>query len=196
MSVPLKVLKQSGIDFPSLFFLWKGTRNERRESSRWNQKGRIRPHLRRQAAEVGCPRSIVRRLGGLSHEWIRFGSQPALCLAIERLVRADHSALGRRRENLASTRNTRRRADGHAGRNTQSREQQVCVRHQPRDRKTTDDPSVLRWHAASVGVQAGLAFGANPRQSRCGLCRHRRCRDFPFGRRRQKLARIGRSQRS
>ena len=45
----------------------------------------------------------------------------------EQLVRANHSALRRRRQNLASTGHAARRTDHHARRHAQRREQQICL---------------------------------------------------------------------
>ena len=44
------------------------------------------------------------------------------------------------------------------------------------NRQAADDASVVRWHAASVGIQARVAFGAVADRSRHCLCRRGRCR--------------------
>ena len=83
--------------------------------------------------------------------------EPHLRLADQRLVRADHPALRRRRQDLAPARNAARRADHDAGGHAQGREQQVRLRHVAGNRQAAHHAPVVRRHAASVGVQARLA---------------------------------------
>ena len=86
--------------------------------------------------------------------------EPALCVAVERLVRAADPALERRRQDVG------------AGR------QQVRLRRRPRH------ASVVRRHAAPLGVQASLASRTVADRSRHRLRRGRRRRPVPLGRRR------------
>ena len=114
---------------------------------------------------VGRQRAALRRLGDLPPQGIAGRSEPPLRLAVERLVRPDDPALERRRQDLG------------AGR------QQVRLRRRARH------APVVRRHAASLGVQAGLASRAVADRSRHGLCRRRGRRAVPLDRRRADLAR-------
>ena len=78
------------------------------------RKGAFHPYLRRQAREMGSQRPAFRRLGNLSHERLARRSQPDLRLANQRLVRPDHSALRRRRQNVEPARHAARRTDHQA----------------------------------------------------------------------------------
>ena len=148
-------------------------------------KRRVHSDGGRQAREVGCQWPAFRRVGALSPERIAGRSQSHLCFADQRMVRSDHPALRRWRQDLASARYASRR-NGGPGRNAERREQQVRLRHFG-DRQAADHASVLRRHAASVGVQAGVASGAFAHRSRHGLCGSGRCRSVPFHRWRAKL---------
>ena len=110
--------------------------------------------------EVGRQRPALRRLGDLPPEGLARRSEPALRLAVERLVRADDPALQRRRQDLG------------AGR------QQVRLRRRPRH------APVVRRHAAPLGVQARLAPRAVADRSRHRLRRRRGRRPVPLDRRR------------
>ena len=108
-----------------------------------------------------------------------------LRVADQRLVRADHPALQRRRQDLGDA---GRRPGEIAARLADGREQQVRLRHFARDRHAAHHASVVRRHAASVGVQARLASGAVAHRSRHRLRRRRRRRALPLDRRRRELA--------
>src|ERR1700722_2223651 len=77
-------------------------------------------------------------------------SQPHLCVADQRMVWPAHSALRRRRQIMAPARNTSRGAAD--ARSAESRQQQVCLRHVRQNRQAANHASVLRRHAASLGV--------------------------------------------
>src|SRR5215831_10714391 len=79
-------------------------------SRRYAQRG-IYSYVGRQAGEVGGERSSLRRLGDLSHEGFACRPEPDLCIANERVVRSDHPAIRRRRQDLAPARNTSRRTE-------------------------------------------------------------------------------------
>ena len=103
-------------------------------------------------------------LGNLPPEGVAGRPEPAVRVAIQRLVRAVDPALQRRRQDL-----------GAGG-------QQVRLRRRPRH------APVVRRHAAPVGVQAGLASGTVAHRSRHGLRRRGRRRAVPLDRRRADLA--------
>ena len=97
------------------------------------RKGAFVLTVRRQARGWDVSGPHFARLGDLPPQGLARRPEPALRLAVQRLVRADHAALGRRRQDLGAGRQRvrlRRRA-----------------RHAP----------VVRRHAAPVGVQARLA---------------------------------------
>ena len=75
-----------------------------------------------------------------------------------------------------------------APRSSEGREQQVRLRHVCRNRQAAYHASVLRRHAASLGVQARVASGAVAHRSRHGLRRRGRRRHVPLDRRRRELA--------
>ena len=104
-------------------------------------------------------------LGDVPHQGIARRSESDVCIAVQRLVRAVDPALERRRQDL-----------GAGG-------QQVRVRRRPRH------ASVVRRHAAPLGIQARLASGAVAHRSGHGLRRSGRRRHVPHHRRRQVLAR-------
>ena len=116
------------------------------------------------------------------------GSESHLCIADQRMVWPGHSAIRRRRQDLAPAGNASRRRD-RARRHAEGREQQICLRHVGRDRRADDHAPVLRRQTASVGVQAGVASGAVADRSRHGLRWSRRRGDFPLDRRREELER-------
>ena len=118
-----------------------------------------------------------------------------LRVAVQRLVRADHPALRRRRQDVAPAGHARRRADHHARRHAQGREQQVRLRHVAPDRQAAHHAPVVRRHAAPVGVQARLAPRAVADRSGHRLRGRRGRRAVPLDRRRQDLARAGRPAR-
>ena len=120
-----------------------------------HEKGRVRPDVGRQAQEVGGQRPALRRLGDLPPQGLAGRSEPALRLAVQRLVRPDDPALRRRRQDLG------------AGR------QQVRLRRRARH------PPVVRRHAAPVGVQARLAPRAVADRPGHGLRRRRGRRAVP-----------------
>ena len=135
-----------------------------------------------------------RRLGDVSPQGLAGRSEPDLRLADQRLVRADHSALRRRRQDVGPAGHAGRRADHDARRHAQGREQQVRLRH--RRQQAAHDAPVVRRHAASLGVQARLASGAVADRSRHRLCRRGGRRPLPLDRRRQDLAGAGRPARA
>ena len=108
--------------------------------------------------EVGRQRPALRRLGDLPPQRLAGRSEPDLRVADQRLVRPDHPALRRRRQNLAPARHAARRTDHHARRHAQGREQQVRLRHVARNRQAAHHAPVVRRHAAPVGVQTRLAL--------------------------------------
>ena len=71
----------------------------------------------------------------------------------------------------------------------EGREQQVRLRRVCRNRQAAHHASVVRRHAASLGVQARLASGAVAHRSRHGLRRSRRRRAVPLDRRRRRTGR-------
>ena len=158
---------------------------EQRSSSRRHAQRCVHSHVRRQAPEVGRQRPALWRLGDLPPEGLAGRSEPHLCLANQQLVRADHSALRRRRQNVAPAGHAGRRADDHARRHAEGREQQVRLRHVAAERQAAHDAPVVRRHAASVGVQARLASGAVAHRSRHGLRRRGRRGHLSLDRRRQ-----------
>ena len=91
------------------------------------------------------------------------GAGPALRVPVDRLARAGHPALRRRRAQL-----------GAGG-------ERVRVRGRHRH------PSVVRRHAAPLGVQPRVAPGARPGRPRHGLRGHRGRRHLPLHRRRRHL---------
>ena len=117
--------------------------------------------------------------------------EPHLRLANQRLVRPDHPALRRRRQNLAPARHPRRANPPNP----------VRPKARATSSSTTPKPQaahhapVVRRHAASLGIQTRLASRAVAHRSRHGLRRRRRRRDLPLHRRRQDLARTGRPAR-
>ena len=114
--------------------------------------------------QVGRQRSPFCGLGDLPRQRIARRSEPAVCVAVQRLVRTGDPALERRRQDL-----------GAGG-------QQVCVRRRPRH------APVVRRHAASLGVQARLASRTVADRSGHGLRRRGRRRLVPLDRRRAELA--------
>ncbi len=111
------------------------------------RKGAFVSDVGRQAREVGRERSAFRGLGDLSREGIAGRSEPALRLAIERLVRADDPAVERRRQNGDPVGNA---ADARAS----NKFVYDAATGKPLTR------TVVRRHAASVGIQARVASGA------------------------------------
>ena len=77
-------------------------KDERSTGSGGHAQGRVRSDVGRQAREVGCQRPAFCGLGNLSREGIAGGSEPAVCVAIQRLVRAADSALQRWRQDLGA----------------------------------------------------------------------------------------------
>ena len=110
-----------------------------------NPERRVRSQRRRQARAVGGQRPALRRLGDLPPQRLARGPQPHLRVAIDRLAWADAAAVERRREDVGG------------------RRQQVRLRRRPRH------APVVRRHAASLGIQAGLASRAVVDRSRHGL---------------------------
>ena len=76
--------------------------DERSTGAGRHPQGRVRPDVGRQARTVGRQRSPFRRLGDLPREGIARGPESAVCVAVERLVRPDHPALERRRQDAGS----------------------------------------------------------------------------------------------
>ena len=144
---------------------------------------------------VGRQRPALRGLGDLPPEGLARRPEPDLRVADQRLVRADHPALRRRRQDLAPAGDAARRADHDPRRHAQGREQQVRLRHLPGNRQAAHHAPVVRRHAAPLGVQARLAPRAVADRPRHRLRRRRGRRPLPLDRRRQDLARAGRPAR-
>ena len=109
---------------------------------------------------VGRQRPALRGLGDLPRQGLAGRPEPALRVAVQRLVRAGDPALRRRRQDVG------------AGR------QQVRLRRRARH------APVVRRHAAPLGVQARLAPRAVADRSGHGLRRRRGRRAVPLDRRR------------
>ena len=157
-----------------------GNKHDRREEERAMSKVRVLVGTRKGAfvltsdgkrETVGRQRPALRGLGDLPPEGLARRSEPAVCVAVERLVRADDPALQRRRQDVG------------AGR------QQVRLRRRPRH------APVVRRHAAPLGVQARLAPRAVADRSGHRLRRRRRRRPVPLDRRRADLAGTARAAR-
>ncbi len=71
------------------------------------------------ARKVGSKRSPLCRLGAVSPEGLAGRPESHLCLAVQRLVRADHSALRRRRQDLDTAWDTPGRKERSASRTAQ-----------------------------------------------------------------------------
>ena len=127
-------------------------------------QGRVRPDIGRQAPAVGGQRPPLCGLGDLPPEGFARRSEPAVCVAVQRLVRAGDPALQRRRQDV-----------GAGG-------QQVRLRRRPRH------APVVRRHAASLGVQARLASRTVADRSGHRLRRRGGRRLVPLDRRRPDLA--------
>ena len=149
-----------------------GARHERRTGTGRHAEGRVRPDVGRQAREVGRQRPALRGLGDLPPQGLARRPEPALRVAVQRLVRADDPALQRRRQDLG------------AGR------QQVRLRRRPRH------APVVRRHAAPLGVQARLASRAVADRSGHRLRRGRGRRAVPLDRRRADVAGARRAARA
>src|SRR5437868_4072800 len=80
-----------------------------------------------QAQKVGGRRAVLCRVGDLSYERLARRSESDLRLAVQQLVRADHSAFKRRRQNVGTAGHEGRRANHYARGNAQGGEQQVCL---------------------------------------------------------------------
>src|SRR5207247_1837565 len=83
--------------------------------------------------------------------------EQAVRVAVERVVRTDHPALLRRRQDVGDA---GRCVGKDPGRFPQRREQQVRLRRVPGDGQAPHHASVVRRHAASLGVEARLASAA------------------------------------
>src|SRR6266849_10839328 len=95
--------------------LIKRSEYERRTGSGGHTQGRVHPDIGRQARKVGPQRSALCGLGDLSRQGLARKPQSAVCLADQRLVRANYSALRRWRQNLATARDAAGRTDPAAG---------------------------------------------------------------------------------
>jgi len=89
---------------------------------------------------MGGQRSALRGLGDVSREGIAGGSGSPVCVANQRMVRADHTALRRWRKDVAPAGNTAGRTA--SARASEGREQQVRLRCVCRNRQATDHTSV------------------------------------------------------
>ena len=83
-----------------------GVSYERSTSTGWDTQGRVHPDVGRQARKMGRQWPPLRGLGDLSPQGISRRSESAVCVAVQRLVWADHSTLRRRRQDMAPTRHT------------------------------------------------------------------------------------------
>ena len=160
--------------------------DEQSSSPGRHTQGSLCAHLRWKTRKVGRQRAALRRLGDLSPQGIERGSEPNLRLANQRLVRADHPALRRRRQNLDAARHSPRRSQTGA-RPSERRQQQIRLQHFSRNWKAAHHSPVVRRHAASLGVQARLAPRAFPHRTRHGLRRSGRCGAIPLHQRRPVL---------
>src|SRR3954469_5987892 len=86
---------------PIQFHRWR--KHERSSCTGRHQKRRIHSYCGRQARQMGGQRPLLRRLGDLPHEGFAGGPEPHLRLSDQRMVRADHSALERWRQELGSS---------------------------------------------------------------------------------------------
>ena len=102
---------------------------------------RIHSNGRRQARQMGRQRAAFCRMGTVSPEGIARRSEPAVCVAIERMVRAVDPALGRWRQDLVPAWNAARGTD--CGRPSEGREQQVRLRCVCRNRQAAHHAPVL-----------------------------------------------------
>src|SRR5438105_4845198 len=80
------------------------SRDEWSTRTGWHAQGRVCPDGGRKAGELGRQRSPFPGVGDLPPEGLAGRSGPDLCLADERLVRAEDPALRRRRENVGGRR--------------------------------------------------------------------------------------------
>src|SRR5215831_9180797 len=80
----------------------RGRGHEPSASASGNQEGCICFDIGWEAREVGRERTTLRGLGDVSPEGIAGRCKSDLCIANQRMVRADHSALGRWRQNVVS----------------------------------------------------------------------------------------------
>ena len=161
------------------------------QSTGRNAQRRFHSDFGRQAGEMGRQRPPLRGLGDLPPEGLARRSQSALRVADERLVRADHPALRRRRQDVASARNAA--GPGPARGRCPRAEQQVRLRHVFGNGKAAHDAPVVRRHAASMGIQARLAPRAFAEGPGHGLCGSRGRRAVPLPRRRQVVERARRA---
>ena len=141
----------------------EGGRDERSTGPGGHAQRRVHPDIGRQARS-GTSAARTSRLGDLPPQGLARRSEPALCVAVQRLVRAGDPALRRRRQDVG------------AGR------QRVRVRRRPRH------APVVRRHAAPLGVQARLASRTVADRSGHRLRRGGRRRPVPLDRRRPDLA--------
>ena len=80
----------------------EGVRDERGTGTGWHTQGRVRPDVGRQARAVGRQRPPLRGLGDLPPQGIARRPESAVCVAVQRLVRAGDPALQRRRQDAGS----------------------------------------------------------------------------------------------
>ena len=151
----------------------------------WHPQGRVHSHLRRPARALARQRAALRRLGDLSPQRLAGRSEPASTPRKPAAGSGRSSSAPTTAGKHGTSRAARRRADHHARWHAQGRKQQVRLRHVARNRQAAHHAPVVRRHAASVGVQAGLAPGAVAHRSRHRLRRRRRRGPVPHDRRRQ-----------
>ena len=82
----------------------QGANDEQSAGIGGHAQGRVHPDVGREARKVGRQRSAFRGLGDLSSQRIAGRSESAVCVAVQRLVRAADPALRRRRQNVGAGR--------------------------------------------------------------------------------------------
>src|SRR5579864_4737926 len=80
----------------------RGGNGEQRTGAGGDAQGRVHSDVGREAREVAGGWAALRRLGDVSPEGIAGGSESSVRVADQRLVRADVTALERRRQDVGS----------------------------------------------------------------------------------------------
>src|ERR1700677_793778 len=76
--------------------------HEQGTSAGGDEEGCVCAELRWRAQRLGSERAVFCRMGNVPREGIAGGSEPDLCVAVERVVWAGSAAVGRRRKNVGS----------------------------------------------------------------------------------------------
>src|SRR2546425_10546533 len=82
----------------------KGVRDEQGTGTGWHKEGRFHSDVGRQARKVGCERPSFCGLGDLPCQRITCGPEAAVCVADQRLVWTNYSALRCRRQDVGGAR--------------------------------------------------------------------------------------------